>query len=380
MRDMVNLEHSHPDAYRAFCEGFFVVNKSQNPFSMISIDHNHEQANRTLKEEGGPFILEGEDCVLTEVLISGPEKARLIKEFESLTEHTKKPNLKHHDSSLSVQRGFLSHVNDLVVEFKQLGNPFLEDELLVLHTHEVLPESVGESLFHAEASGREQYNTFVQERLEKREMPIDATISSNNILRPGNLPRDKKKDKETNLKGDIHLLGKLYIALQTREGNADKLFEHENTQVPPSLSRNGRLRDGSKAPLVTCLEDDYSVSSTDRIEENVDAVMIDGARDVHILNPTKLRNVTIFDDYASKVFIPHILKLLENARRCDIIWDRYLRKSLKDICRANRGTGVRTKVFGNGKIPSNWESFLRNKQNKQELFYLLAGHIFSYEG
>ena len=36
--------------------------------------------------------------------------------------------------------------------------------------------------------------------------------------------------------------------------------------------------------------------------------------------------------------------------------------------KSGRGTGTQTKVFGNGKILSNWEAFLRNKQNKQELF------------
>ena len=41
---------------------------------------------------------------------------------------------------------------------------------------------------------------------------------------------------------------------------------------------------------------------------------------------------------------------------------------LKAYDLAGRGTGTQTKVFGNGKILSNWEAFLRNKQNKQELF------------
>ena len=52
----------------------------------------------------------------------------------------------------------------------------------------------------------------------------------------------------------MHLLGQLYISLQVREGNADTLFEVENTDVPPSLSSHGNLRSGQKSDLVSFLE------------------------------------------------------------------------------------------------------------------------------
>ena len=125
----------------------------------------------------------------------------------------------------------------------------------------------------------------------------------------------------------MNLLGKLCIALQAREGNAKKLFEHENTDVPPSLSSSGRLCEGS---LVTCIEE-YGMSSTARIIETEDAVMTDGHCDVHILNPTKLQDVKTFDDHTTKVFIPHLLKLLTNARRLDITWEWYHLRSLKGV-------------------------------------------------
>ena len=73
----------------------------------------------------------------------------------------------------------------------------------------------------------------------------------------------------------MHLLGQLYILLQVREGNADSLFEVENTDAPPSLSKHGYLRSGQKSDLVLCLETDST--------SEVNVQLIGGASMVHSL-------------------------------------------------------------------------------------------------
>ena len=70
-----------------------------------------------------------------------------------------------------------------------------------------------------------------------------------------NVSHKKQRSKRfDSTKDDMHLLGQLYISLQVREGNADILFEVENTDVPPSLSNHGNLRSGQKSDLVSFLE------------------------------------------------------------------------------------------------------------------------------
>ena len=80
-----------------------------------------------------------------------------------------------------------------------------------------------------------------------------------------------------------------------------------------------------------------------------------------------------FAEYAQDVFIPHVLFELENTQRVDIVWDVYIKDSLKLSTRGNRGTGTRKRVSANGKLSRNWKNFLRNDDNKGELF-LFLGH------
>ncbi|KAK3731849.1 hypothetical protein QZH41_020219, partial [Actinostola sp. cb2023] len=58
--------------------------------------------------------------------------------------------------------------------------------------------------------------------------------------------------------------------------------------------------------------------------------------------------------------------------RLDVVWDEYVENSLKATTRGNRGAGVRRRVAGTNRLPSNWKEFLRVDENKRELFKFLA--------
>ena len=57
----------------------------------------------------------------------------------------------------------------------------------------------------------------------------------------------------SSLKNDCSLFSRLYIASQTRHGDLDAFFQHENQACPPSLSQMGGLRTGTKSELMPCL-------------------------------------------------------------------------------------------------------------------------------
>ena len=93
---------------------------------------------------------------------------------------------------------------------------------------------------------------------------------------------------------------------------------------------------------------------------------------VNFLKPLAAKT---FDDYAIKVFIPYIEKILECADRVDVVWDQYLQNSLKPQTRNKRGKGIRRRVEASTSLPKNWQQFLRDDVNKTELFDFLVKHI-----
>lgn len=55
-----------------------------------------------------------------------------------------------------------------------------------------------------------------------------------------------------------------------------------------------------------------------------------------------------------------------------MVWDVYRDDSSKSTTRDRRGFGVRREVNGKNNLPQNWNNFLKNSQNKTDLFKFLA--------
>ncbi len=107
------------------------------------------------------------------------------------------------------------------------------------------------------------------------------------------------------------------MTMHVREGNSDRMFEVENTDCPPSLSKHGVLRSGQKSGLLSCLEVDCPSDF-----DEADGKLIDGAHIVHVLRPDA--SIKSFRDYADRKVIPYIETQLANTKMVDVIWDRNL--------------------------------------------------------
>ena len=188
-------------------------------------------------------------------MVSGPEIARLIAEFESMkdaikTNQIKGPDVHHHEQVKGVQERFQIQVKALVEVMETLGNPFKEDsvDVLVLDTKEIANEQVVATVNEIEKAGQDQFQVFVEERLIK------------------------------------HKCGRV-------------LF-----------SRKSRL--GVKSDLIKCLD---SLTTNPSITPVVDAMLIDGAALVNMLKPSGVCKT--FSDYANEVYLPYIGKHLQGVQR-----------------------------------------------------------------
>ncbi|MES9879584.1 MAG: TCR domain-containing protein, partial [Sedimenticola sp.] len=385
LRDMMNLENMHPDIAAQFESGKFVIKKTHRRFSSIAIDQCHEQNNCIVKDEGGAIGLTENTSQLLRWMVAGPEMARVIGEFEHSAESIKRkmsqgPDVKHHEQTRSVQATFVKQVRSLCHAIDEMGNPFEEHtgDLLVLDKRDIMGENVVSTVHNIQKLGKEKYDTFVKERIEERTVTLLTPLKRNKLpLFSCPQPMTKSVDKQqiTSLKKTCTLFSQLYVSCQVRDGNIAEFFRHENQSYPPSLSKFGDLRSGTKADLVGCLKDTYPAPTEDSPE--VDAILLDGAAIINMLKPGHAKT---FDEYSRLVFLPYIRSQLEKAKRVDIVWDEYIKDSLKRMTRQKRGKGTRRRVQSHTKIPGNWESFLRVDENKVELFAFLAQQSVTLQG
>ena len=106
LRDMVSLHDKHPGVFAEFRKGNCVVKKTTHVFSGIAIDQAHEQNNASVKGDGGAVGLTENPAALRRWMVSGPEMARLIGEFEVSTKKRNKTDFRHHEQRKHAQMTF----------------------------------------------------------------------------------------------------------------------------------------------------------------------------------------------------------------------------------------------------------------------------------
>ena len=153
--------------------------------STIAIDQAHEQNNAMVKGEGGAVGLTENPSALRRWMISEPEIARIVNEFEvgmDVKESDKQPNEKHHEEARSAQVAYFKNTKSLVTAVEELGNPFLEEseELCKLHNKDVASPSVVSTVRSVEDLGKSQFDTYISERLVNLTIPLSEPIKKTN--------------------------------------------------------------------------------------------------------------------------------------------------------------------------------------------------------
>lgn len=297
-------------------------------------------------------------------MIAGPEISRIINQFEVSPELD---DTHHHEQKPAFQKSFKNDVDALVNVFDSFGNPFTEDSgnLLMIDSKDIMDEAVSQSLKSMKDIGLEKSQPFVKERFIDKTKSINEPISKNNIVLFSQKKQvTKTKSQVTVLREDCNLFSRLYIACQSRDGNLDEFFRHEKQPWPPSLFKDGVVRSGSKADLLSCLE---TQAQRPADAPQADVAIFDGAVVVQMLSPLDCKT---FQEYIDRRFVPYIKQQLQNVTRLDLVWDSYRPDSLKSCTRDKRGSGVRRRVLPDTNIPGNWQSFLGVNENKTELFNL----------
>ena len=148
-----------------------------------------------------------------------------------------------------------------------------------------------------------------------------------------------KSSSSTNLKvttvkeeRDISMV--IIHALQAGRVIDYPLFSGENSGNPPALATgNGEMFHGTKSDLMHCLLD-YVTTQTERPVAPT-GIIID-ASFIQTLKPGTAKTV---GEYIDNVIISYLRAQLLIYKRVDIVFDVYLKQSLKDGVRKIRGDG-----------------------------------------
>ena len=139
-------------------KGNFTVKKSKHVFSALAIDHAHEQNNASVKGDGGAVGLTENPSALRRWMVSGPEMARLIGEFESSITEKHDSDYRHHEQKRHSQIAFARDVKALSTgngRCESMGNPFTEEssDLLVLDSRNIADAAVADTVQQIEQIG-----------------------------------------------------------------------------------------------------------------------------------------------------------------------------------------------------------------------------------
>lgn len=141
-------------------------------------------------------------------MVAGPEICRLVTEYEDVHDSKKNMSTTHHEQTPSVQKAFLLDVKNVVDEFTEKGNPF---------------EETGKYLYSLDT------NVIVSPVMHF------MTLSKNNVTwLKASSKESASRSKVANkaLKGKSTLFLQMYLGCQSRGGDVDTFFQHENHAWP----------------------------------------------------------------------------------------------------------------------------------------------------
>ena len=149
--------------------------------------------------------------------------------------------------------------------------------VVIIDARDVMTDNFARIFMSAHGEGQKQRVDFVANRMLSTAVAFRTLSKMNQFHLPGNRHSKRTKSKYANsTKRDMHLLGQLYTIVYIRQGTSYRLFEVDNSDCLPSLSKHGILRNGQKSDLLPCWEVDCPSDF-----DEADAKLIDVANMVH---------------------------------------------------------------------------------------------------
>ena len=215
-------------------------------------------------------------------------------------------------------------------------NPFKLNKLTAINNpSSCFPDIVFDNICKLEETAKRQFDGFLENRLIKQKVPINAKITENKFTLLGNANLNKKeKPKEMKIKQTI--ITKLRTALSYREKECERLFESELFGIAESISETPTtLYHSRKSQLLQRFE---KATTLPHLSQNTSSAIIkELSAIIHLKGAS---DADTFHDFAVIIYY-YIMGLSKGLIRIDIVGDQYFDHSVKEQIRKDRGTGTR---------------------------------------
>lgn len=156
--DIIQPEISHPDVYKQFMEGDFVVKSTHKTFNQISTDQALEHVNKVGKVAGGLVGITRSDCARDRWCLTYNERSRIVDETSAMfgltSEDTEYAPSASKDAGTSRVRKDKGDVQKLVTQLEKfLVFDTDSEDLMCLATHDIAPENIKTTLLTAQVHG-----------------------------------------------------------------------------------------------------------------------------------------------------------------------------------------------------------------------------------
>ena len=360
----------HP-AYLDLMKRGFGASLTGDKFSAIHGDLVTEPFNKECKGTSGPFRagfstnIDAVNTWVKTIHIHSLVRSTMRKQLQLKT------SSKHKEMTEGMKKKHADHVRKLKSKLDAYGiDPFDDKKPKSIITGLEINEEVAKDMLNVDKVGKALFSSFVNERLVKGEKSFFDPIKRTN-LKTGIVKKKKSPKAIEVLKEDCQAFGIIIAKCISME----EAFKYPITTFPLSIATTeGMLRQGEKASLRNFLISQSS-GVCEKPPTNA-AWIVDGMAAVRSFKAKQT-----YREWIDSLLI--FLRPPKDSMPASVamINDNYAIKSVKDCTRIKRGNpGIAAQVQAVDQHMlqgTQWQEFLHNKENKQQLVQLICNYVTS---
>lgn len=364
--DCLSLQTNYPLIYQSFLQGEFVVKLSQRKASAVPMDQALESKyNKPAKSSSGIIGITRKKEAVCKWNLVKHEKSNytsLLRDISGIS-HEDEYSL-HHEFSQKRTETDKKCVKQVTSYMAERGNPFDVKEGLIknLATGATLDDESSRFYLNCLANGKEAYENFKEERLEKKSKKLFDTIPKTRSTR-----QTAKKSKTPDVKKEtIDFLCTIDYA-RLRQFNVEELLSYEIGSTSFYLTKDGSLRKSPKSELAREIKKLLDAECSESVPAaNLKSMIVIDFMAYARKVPTKKMKLQTYEDFV-KVLWKTFSTLSNNCVRTDIIFDLYLQQSIKqdERIRRSKSDPIETKIGSiKQQLPVEMDRFWASSDNK----------------